>query len=234
MNILAIGAHPDDIEFYCAGTLLKYARAGHRIFVTLTTSGNIGSNVIEGREEIARVREAEQLESAKLYGGQVRFLRNDDEGLQDSPELRKSLIDAIRWASPDVILTHFPGDMSTDHNVTGTVVGRVMLSLPGKNIPASEPPMTKAPSLFYWDTAAGLHFEPEAYVDVSATMEDKLRALALHKSQFVWLSTFQDAVFTEHARILGAFRGLAVGCPYAEGFRGYRIHGFMPDFKLLP
>ncbi|MEI6876498.1 MAG: PIG-L deacetylase family protein [Spirochaetota bacterium] len=235
MNILAIGAHPDDVEFYCAGTLLKYARAGHRVFITLTTSGNIGSNVIEGREEIARIRELEQLESAKLYNNaQVRFLRNDDEGLLDSPKLRGDLIDAIRWASPDVIFTHFPGDMSTDHNVTGAVVGRVMLSLPGKNVPAKEAPMTTAPVLFYWDTAAGLHFEPEAYVDVSDTMEEKLEALALHKSQFAWLSTFQDVSLTEHSRIMGSYRGLAVGRKYAEGFRAYRIHGYMPDWKLLP
>ena len=234
MNILAIGSHPDDVEFYCAGTLLKYARDGHRIFITLTTSGNIGSNVIEGREEIARVREAEQLEAAKLYGAQVRFLRNDDEGLQDSPGLRRALIDAIRWAQADVILTHFPGDTSTDHNVTGTVVGRVMLSLPGKNVAAGEPPLAKTPSLFYWDTGAGVHFEPEVYVDISETIETKLKALALHKSQFAWMSTFQSVSLTEHVRILNAFRGLAIGTAYAEGFRAYRIHGYMPNFKLLP
>jgi LmbE family N-acetylglucosaminyl deacetylase len=51
MNILAFGAHPDDIEFFCAGTLLKYAKAGHAIFVALTTSGNIGSNIMTSREE---------------------------------------------------------------------------------------------------------------------------------------------------------------------------------------
>ena len=234
MNILAFGAHPDDVEFYCAGTLLKYARAGHRIFVALTTSGNQGSNVIQGREEIARVREAEQLEAAKVYGAEVRFLRFDDEGLQDTPEVRRAVIDAIRWAAPGVIFTHLPGDPSTDHNVTGTIVGRVLLSLPGKNIPASEPPLAKPPSLFFWDTAAGLHFEPEAYVDISETMDEKLRALALHKSQFAWMSNFQASSLTEHSRIVAAFRGVAVGCAYAEGFRAHRIHGYMPDFKLLP
>ena len=214
MNVLAIGAHPDDVEFYCAGTLLKYARDGHHVFIALTTSGNIGSNVIEGREEIARTREAEQLEAAKLYaaaggagggsgggpGAKVRFLRNDDEGLQDTPELRRALIDAIRWAAPEVIFTHFPGDMSTDHNVTGTVVGRVLLSLPGKNVPAREPPLAKAPSLFYWDTAAGVHFEPEVYVDISTTIDDKLKALALHRSQFAWMTAFQGISLTEHSR----------------------------------
>ena len=234
MNILAIGAHPDDIEFTCGGTLLKYRAAGHKIFVALTTSGNIGSNVIEGREKIAAIREAEQLEAAKLYGAEVRFLRYNDEGLVDSEEVRRSILNAMRWANPDVIFTNYPGDMSTDHNVTSTLVGRMMLSLPGKNVPADEPPITKTPSLFYWDTAAGLHFEPEAYVDITDTMEMKLKALELHKSQFAWMDTFQAVTLTEHCRLLGAFRGLAIGCKYAEGFRAYRIHGYMPDFKLLP
>ncbi len=234
MNILAFGAHPDDIEVCCAGTLLKYRAAGHRIFIALTTSGNIGSNVIEGREAIARTREAEQLEAARLLGAEVRFLRFDDEGLQDTPEVRRAVLNAMRWADPDVILTNWPGDMSTDHNMTGTIVGRVMLSLPGKNVPADEPPVGKAPSLFYWDTAAGVGFQPEAYVDVGAHWEVKLAALACHKSQYAWMDTFQIHGFTDHVRILGEFRGLQAGCRHAEGFRAYRIHGFMPDFRLLP
>jgi LmbE family N-acetylglucosaminyl deacetylase len=63
MNILALGAHPDDVEFLCAGTLFKYKAQGHKIFIALTTSGNQGSNAIEGREKIAAIREAEQLEA---------------------------------------------------------------------------------------------------------------------------------------------------------------------------
>jgi hypothetical protein len=66
------------------------------------------------------------------------------------------LLNAMRWADPDVILTRFPGDTSTDHNVTGSLAGRLLLSLPGKNVPADEPPLRKRPSLFYWDTPAGL------------------------------------------------------------------------------
>jgi LmbE family N-acetylglucosaminyl deacetylase len=234
MNILAFGSHPDDIEFACAGTLLRYAAAGHRTFVAHTTSGNIGSNVIEGRERIAAVREAEQMEAAKLYGAAVRLLRYNDEGLVDSEALRRDVLSAMRWADPDVIFTNFPGDMSTDHNVTGTVVSRMMLSLPGKNVPADEPPITKVPSLFYWDTGAGLHFEPEVYVDITDTMASKLEALQKHASQFAWMSTFQEATLTDHCRILAEFRGLAIGRRYAEGFRAFRIHGYMPDFRLLP
>ena len=234
MNVLAIGSHPDDVEVFCAGTLLKYRKAGHRVFLTLTTSGNIGSNLIEGRQNIARTREAEQLEAARFYDAQVRFLRHDDQGLLDGPELRRALIEAIRWAEPQVIFTNYPGDRSTDHNVTGTVVGRVMLSLPGKNVPAGGTPLQGKPSLFYWDTAAGLDFQPEAYVDISAEMETKLQALACHQSQYAWMDTFQIHNFADHCRIMSELRGLQAGCRYAEGFRAFRIHGFMPDFRLLP
>jgi N-acetylglucosamine malate deacetylase 1 len=234
MNILAFGSHPDDVEIFCAGTLLKYKGAGHRIFIALTTSGNIGSNLHASREEIAAVREAEQLEAAALYGAEVRFLRFDDEGVQDTPETRRAAINAIRWADPDVILTHFRGDGSTDHAMTSKIVGEVVLSLPGKLVPADEPPISKAPSIFSWDTSAGVGFSPEVYVDISDVMEMKLAAIAKHKSQFAWMDTFQMHGFLEHAEILARFRGLQAGVKFAEGFVPMRVHGFMPNMKLLP
>ncbi len=234
MNVLAFGSHPDDVEFMCGGTLLKYSSQGHRIFIALTTSGNIGSNIIEGREEIARTREAEQLAAARFYDARVRFLRHDDEALVDGAEVRRQVIDAIRWAGPQVIFTNPPEDRSTDHNTTGTIVARVMLSLMGRNVPAGEPPLRRAPSLFFWDTAAGLHFAPEVYVDITDVWEQKIEALEQHKSQYAWMDTFQPQGFIDHCRILGEFRGLQAGCRYAEGFRAFRVHGFMPDFRLLP
>jgi len=234
MNVLAVGAHPDDVEIFCGGTLLKYHRQGHKIFIALTTSGNIGSNILEGREEIASTREQEQLAAARFYDAQVRFLRHDDEGLVDGPELRRQVINAIRWADPEVIFSNSLEDPSTDHNVTAQVVSRVLLSLPGKNVPADEPPMEKFPTLFHWDTAAGLHFHPEVYVDTSDTFEEKIKALECHRSQFDWMDTFQIHTLTEHCRIMSEFRGLQAGIRHAEGFRAFRIHGYMPDFGALP
>ncbi len=99
MNILALGAHPDDIEFLCGGTLFKYRQQGHKIFVALTTSGNVGSNEHDSREEIAAIREAEQLEAASLLEAEVRFLRFDDEGLLDTPESRRGVINTMPLAN---------------------------------------------------------------------------------------------------------------------------------------
>ena len=103
MNVLALCAHPDDIEFNCVGTLLKYKKQGHSIFYALTTSGNIGSNEYESREEIATVREEEQLEASKMLDARVRFLRFEDQGLQDTSETRRAVINA----SPRSVLEHF-------------------------------------------------------------------------------------------------------------------------------
>ncbi|MBP1993205.1 PIG-L deacetylase family protein [Paenibacillus eucommiae] len=234
MNILAIVAHPDDVEINCFGTLLKYFKQGHKIFIALTTSGNQGSNLYN-REEIGAIREQEQIDAAKFLDAEIRFLRFDDQRLIDSLELRRDVINAIRWANPDVIFTHYINDVSLDHAVTGKVVTEVMLSLPGKNIMADEPPISKAPSLFFFDTDVGLNFQPEIYVDISNEMESKREAFSKHKSQNEWMENFmKDTRFDAFMEQLSAFRGLQAGFPYAEGFIGHRIHGYLPNYRLLP
>jgi N-acetylglucosamine malate deacetylase 1 len=234
MNILALGAHPDDVEFFCGGTMLKYRSQGHKIFIALTTSGNQGSNEYDDRDQIAAIREAEQLEAAKAYDAEVRFLRFDDELLIDSLEVRRAVINAMRWANPDVIFTNPPWDESPDHAETGKVVSKLMLSLPGKNIPADEPPVAKKVSLFYWDTAAGINFQPEAYVDISGFLDGKLQAMSKHKSQVDWMANYTVDDVLEICTATARFRGIQAACKYAEGFRAFRIHGYPPDYKLLP
>lgn len=233
MNILAVGAHPDDVEIFCGGTLAKYKAQGHNIFIAMTTSGNQGSNRYD-REEIAAIREKEQLEAAKVFGAKVRFMRYDDQGVFDIPETRRSVINAIRWANPDVILTHYPYDGSTDHAMTGKIVSEVLLSLPGNNIRADEPPISKAPSLFFWDTSAGVSFLPEVYVDITGVVDVKREAFSQHESQKEWMKQYMDEELYSFMEILSRLRGLQAGCKHAEGFIGHRMHGYMLDFKLLP
>lgn len=234
MNILAFGAHPDDVEFLCAGTLLKYHQQGHKIFIALTTSGNTGSNLTSSREETAAIREAEQLEAAKKYDAQVKFLRFDDEGLQDTPETRRAVLTAIRWADPDVILTNPPWDPSTDHGMTGRLVTQVLLSVGGKLHPADLPPIEKTPSVFFWDIPAGIGFQPEVYVDISDVIEQKLQCIMNHKSQYDWMQEFMKDDFTDYCRALSHYRGLQAGTEYAEGFVSHKMYAFMADPRKLP
>ncbi len=234
MNILAFGAHPDDVEFLCAGTLLKYHQQGHKIFIALTTSGNTGSNEIPSRDETAAIREAEQLEAAKAYNAQVRFLRFEDEGLQDTPETRRAVLTAIRWADPDVILTNPPWDPSTDHGMTGRLVTQVLLSVGGKQHPADLPPIDKTPHVFFWDIPGGIGFQPDVYVDISDVIDEKIAAIAAHKSQYAWMGEFMDDGYAEYCRALSGFRGFQNGCKYAEGFVSHKMYAFMADPRKLP
>ena len=234
MNILAIGAHPDDIEFLCAGTLLKYKQQGHKIFIALTTSGNTGSNEIPSRDQLAAIREAEQLEAAKFYDAQVRFLRFEDEGLQDTPETRRAVLTAIRWADPDVILCNPPWDPSTDHGMTGRLVTQVLLSVGGKLHPADLPPIQKSPQVFFWDIPGCLGFHPEVYVDITEHMDKKLQAIACHKSQFGWIQLSMDDDALDYAKTMASYRGYQAGCKYAEGFVGHKMYNFMADPRNLP
>lgn len=227
MNILALFAHPDDVEFICAGTLLKYKKAGHKIYIALTTSGNTGSNQIASREEIASIRESEMLESAKFLDAEVMFLRYEDESLFDTPETRRSVLTAIRWADPDVIFTHHPRDWSTDHNVTAKLVIEVLLSVGGNLHTADLPPIAKKPQVFFEGT--------KAFVNIDNEMETKMQMLRCHKSQIGWMETFYDGKdFTEHISATAKMYGMWSGSTYAEGFDAHKVLGYCADYRVLP
>ncbi len=229
MNILALLAHPDDVECICAGTLLKYKQAGHNIFIALTTSGNTGANHIDSREEIMNIREAEQMKAAEYLDAQVMFLRYEDESLFDTAFSRRSVLTAIRWANPDVIITHNPRDLSTDHNMTSRLVTAVLPYVGDKQAFADLPPIHKKPHVFFEGK--------KCFVDITAQMETKMKMLCCYESQIDWMATFHpDKDFTEQiestARMYGHWCG--GGVDYAEGFDAYKTAGQIADYRLLP
>ncbi len=234
MNILAFAAHPDDVEEMCFGTLMKYHAQGDQIYIVLSTSGNIGSNWHDSCEELAAIREKEQLEAAKPLDAKVKFLRFDDEGLQDTAETRKAFLNAIRWANPDVIFTHSPKDTSTDHAMTSKLITEVLLVVGGKLVPTEEPPITKVPSVFFWDIPAGFKFDPQIFVDITDVMEEKIAAIGCHQSQMAWMEHFMKDDYLETMRAQSRFRGFQWGCKYAEAFEAYQIQGFVADYRLIP
>lgn len=234
MNILAICAHPDDIEVNCAGTLLKYHQQGHKIFIALTTSGNTGSNQIPSKEETAATREKEQLKAAGYLDAQVRFLRFDDEGLRDCPESRRAVLTAIRWADPDIIITNAPTDGSTDHAITAELVVRVILSVGGRHHNADLPPIDKKPQVFFFTPGGDLESAPRAYVDITDVMETKKKMLYCHDSQYRWMQEFAEGDFCDAMTQISRMLGIQAGCRYAEGFVALDFPGYRGDYRLLP
>lgn len=109
-SAMAIVAHPDDIEYSCAGTIIRWAKAGSRICYVLCTSGEVGiSERGMTKENAAKIREAEQMKAAEIAGVEdVVFLREPDGLLQPTLELRQKLVRQIRRFRPEVVVTGDP------------------------------------------------------------------------------------------------------------------------------
>jgi len=227
VDILAIAAHPDDIEISAGGTLLKYIDSGHSVKLCVVTSGNIG-HYNYTKEELAAIRRAEQQESADMMGAEVIFL-DFDERIIDGHDERNAIINAIRWADPDVIFTHDPTDNSLDHNVVGNIVSHALLCLKWKNQKTEYPPISKLPAVFFWETAGGLNFQPQQYVDITDYMEKKRELLSCHKSQVELEQDYKRLI-----EVSSAYRGMQSGYRYAEGFRAHMSFENPPNYKLLP
>jgi LmbE family N-acetylglucosaminyl deacetylase len=235
MNILAIGAHPDDIEIQCAGTLARYAAAGHSVFMAIATNGNVGSPTLS-RGEIAAVRKAEQAASCALIGAQMIWMDFDDEWLFNNRETRTRFIDAIRQADPDVMIIHGPTDYHPDHRVAGQVAEDARIPASVRLVETCLPAIAKVPHLFYMDNPTGLGFDPEAYVDVSDVIEVKRQMLRCHASQDAWIrAVFGDDVSITDLMDKNAMaRGAAAGMGFAEGFREVKTFPRTGSFALLP
>ena len=218
-RILAFGAHPDDLEFLCAGTLAKYRDMGHDIGMAIATNGEVGSPTLS-KAEIAAVREKEARAAAAKVDADFFWLGYPDEFLFNSEEVRRHFIDVIRQFRPDIVLCpDKDADYHPDHTTTGQVVWdtHVMVTVP--NIETDTPPCEKIPQIVYFDTVAGVNFAPEFYVDISAQWETKAAMIDCHKSQETWMIAQYNQSCVEFGRTQAKFRGIQAGCQYAEAFR---------------
>src|SRR5687768_10841177 len=189
MRVLAVGAHPDDVEILCAGTLAKCRVRGDEVVICVATNGEMGSMRIPPAE-LAGVREAEARESAAKIGAELIWLGYPDEFLYPDHDARMRFIEMIRRARPDAIITHAPNDYHQDHKTVSELVFVSSFIAAVPNVHTQTPTHPNIPSLFYMDTLAGNDFLPEEYVDISDTLQMKLEMLRCHKSQLEWLGDY--------------------------------------------
>jgi len=221
---MAFGPHPDDVETYCGGTILKYKEQGHAVAIAVMTRGDVGSPTLS-RDEIAAVREQEARNAAALAGAEFFWLGYDDEFLYDSPEVRRHVIDVLRQFRPDIILCPDKDrDYHPDHCRTGQIVWDTHVMPPVPNIVTTHPPAERVPEIWFYDTAAGINFEPDFYVDITEQWETKRKAVECHVSQNTWCQHMYGIPITYFAETQTRFRGYQCGCMFAEGFR--RPHMF--------
>ncbi len=233
-KVLAITCHPDDMEITCAGTLLKCKKRGDEVTVCHVANGNMGHVVIEP-DELRSIRLEEARKSSASAGFNYATIDVGDL-LVDSHDRAQidKLVEVIRRADPDFIITHAPNDYMTDHAEVSNLVFNASFSA---SVPHYRPdlgPAAKVTPIYYTDNAGYVDCEPEEYVDISEEIDKKLEMLANHQSQLVWLRDHDGIDILEKTRITSKFRGYQCGAEYAEGFRGCKVNLRFAAKRYLP
>jgi LmbE family N-acetylglucosaminyl deacetylase len=242
IRVLALHAHPDDLEFQCAGTLALLRQAGCHVTMATMTPGDCGSAEHDA-EAIAAIRRDEARASADLIGADYLCLEFRDLAIFSDDESRRRVVEALRRTHPDLILTAPPVDYLCDHEATSILVRDACFCASVPNYVTRQwepaPPLAKIPHLYYVDPIEGTDrdgkpIEPGFYVDVSRVFEIKRQMLACHASQRNWLLRQHgiDEYLDSQSR-WGAKRGSEIGVVQAEAFRQYLGHPFPHDNRLL-
>ncbi|MGH9173480.1 MAG: PIG-L deacetylase family protein [Vicinamibacterales bacterium] len=242
LRVLAIHAHPDDVEFQCAGTLALLAARGAEITIATMTPGDCGSAEL-GPDEIAAVRREEAQRAAKRIGAECVCLEFRDLAIVIDNDSRRRVTEAVRRARPDIVLTAPPVDYMSDHEMTSRLVRDACFNAPIPNYATRQwdpaPAIARIPHLYYVDPIEGTDYyggevEPEFVIDISSVFETKLEMLACHDSQRVWLRKQHGLdEYLESCRRWSRKRGERIGVEYGEAFRQHRGHPYPSDNRLL-
>ena len=222
LNIVSIGAHQDDIELNCLGTLIKYQSRGDVTLTNVTVSNGDKGSQHDPRTpyaEVARVRIAEADAVAAALGGRHICMGQSDEYIRDTDEARNQLVDILRAARADLVFAPPPVDYNTDHMVTSQLAFHAVLLSAVKSIFTDHEPLASCPALYYMDAVTGLEWQPTHYVDITGVFERKCELIQLHRSQMINMQTSGGWDLVKYARVVGAFRGIQCGVEYAEGFK---------------
>ncbi len=234
MRYLAIGAHPDDLEIKCFGTLCRLKAEGHYIAVCNIANGCLGSVTIPP-DELSVIRSKEAKASAESIGAEhFEVLVNDMEVNSHDQEAIKRLAEVIRIARPDVIFTMPPVDYHPDHYETSYLVIHASFTATLPNFKTDHPYLETLPYTYYYESSDGFDFEPTEFVDVTEYIDKKVDALKCHKSQLEWLSAHDNVDIGHKTRITAAYRGMQCGVEYAEAFRVCLKSGRVPAKRVLP
>ena len=217
--VLAVGAHPDDVEFSCGGTLAALVARGVEVHIAVVTDGWCGSYTLPG-PEIAKVRLGEARHAAEICGAaSFTHLGMHDQGSEITIERRRDLVNLIRRLGATVLIGQSPLDYHVDHRNAAELVFQARCAAGVPNF-ADEPPLAFTPHLAVMDTNMGVAFEPHLWVDISHTFETKRAMLSAHESQLAMEDTLYGAGPVEMMEIFARFRGAQRSVRYAEAYRG--------------
>ena len=212
MKILAIGAHPDDIEIFMYGILSIFLKRNDKISMIVATDGDAGN--VTTNQNLSKIRKKETIEALQIFGTPV-FLGYADGELSIQTNIISTLKKHIDSIEPDLIITHPPEDYHSDHRSLSNYIK----SSAG----------FKCPVLFC-ETLMGVNFNPNIYIDISEYFQNKTKAILKHKSQ-------KPEKFLKAIEINNKFRAAqcnAGGNSFAEVFRFEPSFPFVDLRSLLP
>jgi len=227
-TILAIHAHPDDIETLGAGTLALLAGLGHRIVIVTATAGEGGATQTTP-EETARIRQSEAAAAAAIIGADYRYAGFGDLAVFNDDASRRRMTELIREFRPDIVITASPVDYHPDHEAVSVLVRDACFaaSVPNYRTGAAAA-LPAIPHLYFMDaiggrTREGERIRPDFGVDIGEAFETKRRMLMAHESQVAWVARQHGIADYAGSMVSWAERrGRDFGVRYAEGFRHYR------------
>ena len=200
MNILAIGAHPDDIEFGCGGSLIKYARAGHNVYLLVLTNGEVGGN--------PDTRQKEQEAAVKIIGAKELFWGGfEDTQLIDNLNLILKIEGIVRKVNPDIVFLNNSHDVHQDHRAAAQ---------------AGLSATRYIKEVLFYEVPTTLDFEPDIFINIYDVLEEKARLLKAHGSQ-TEKTRVENLNIVESAQSCANFRGFQGRVKYAEGFKALRV-----------
>ncbi len=200
MNILAIGPHPDDIEFGCGGTLLRYGQAGSQLYQLILTDGCVGGDPATRKRE--QEKAAEALGVKQIFWGGYH-----DTELHDDRNLIKTIEESVNAVSPDVVLVNHFDDSHQDHRAASHAA-----------IAATR----NVKEVLFYESPTCMNFIPDIFVDITDILSEKIKLLELHASQ-IERTSIENLKITEITRAYATFRGVQARVRFAEGFRGLRV-----------
>ena len=232
VDILAVGAHPDDIELTCAGTLVMQAKRGRRFGILDLTSGEMGTR------GSAKTRETEARRAAEILGAAFReTLDLTDGGLQTGRAAELAVIEVIRREKPRLVLTSYPEDRHPDHARAGRLVTDAAFYAGLRKLETALPAHRPQQVLYY---STFLLQEPSLLVDVTLAMETRREAMRAFASQFHDPASREPQTmlsqesFLEKVEARARHFGMIAGVEYADGFvtaRPPRIDDLVQAFE---
>ncbi len=246
-RVLAIGAHPDDVEIMCSGTLFALHRLGCEIHVASLTLGDCGSTEYSS-EEISKIRHGEAQKACEMLGAVYYHAGFWDLCIFNDDDSNRRVTAVVREINPWLVITHSPQDYMSDHEMTSLLVRNACFyaSIPNyetKNLTPAECTFA-IPSLYYAQPIEnidlfGKKITPQFYVDVSEFIQQKIEMLSCHESQRNWLRA--DHGMDEYVESMRrwntslAERASQVSekpISFAEAFRQHLGHAYPKDNVL--